>query len=126
LRQDSRQVLLDATDNLDYLNLIVLSNEPARFILNVDADPLRVAIYAPLRGYYLKTHDAAVVDTYFTDKFAMKSGLDLSLIRARQIGYVLVHNEVFIQAIDKNPYLVRLGTFGPWVLYGPAKSDPSP
>jgi hypothetical protein len=117
LQADDRRILLDAIANLDYLNVIVAANAPERFILNVDADPVHVAIYATQREYYLKNNETRIVETYLTDKFAIEGGLDLPALQARNIGYVLVRNRSFIEALDANPQVARKESFGSWVLF---------
>lgn len=117
LRANNRRILLDAIDNLDYLDVLVLSNAPDRFVLNVDADPTHVAVYASQRQYYLRHDDVKIVKRYLTDKFAITSGLNLDVLRARKISYMLVRNNAYIKALDANPDVTRMKRFGPWVLF---------
>jgi hypothetical protein len=117
LRADDQRVLLDAIANLDYLNVLVLSNAPQRFILDVDADPVRVALYATRQEFHLKRDNSEIVRAYLTDKFGLETGLDTALLRTRNIGYVLVRNEGFIRALNDNPQVTRKESFGPWVLF---------
>ncbi len=117
LRADDRNILLDAIDNLDFLHVIVFANAPERFILNVDADPDHVAVYASRRDYYVKINDTEIVEAYLTDKFAVESGLDVAALRARNIGYVLVRNPAYVEALDANPQVTRQESFDPWVLF---------
>jgi hypothetical protein len=117
LSQDSRQVLLDATNNLDYLDVIVLANAPDRFILNVEADPVLTAGYSWTPEAYIRRGDTAIVNTYLTDKFHIAEGLDMERVQARNIGYVLVRNSDYVRALRANPRLSEAGSYGRWVLF---------
>ena len=117
LREDRRQVLIDVIDNLDYLGVIVRSGAPRRFVADVDADPTAVADYAAQRAYYVGHHDRSIVSRYLTDRFGLGSGLRLGRLRARNIGFLLVHNRRFVLALDRTPSVVPMQAFGGWKLF---------
>src|SRR5262249_9271021 len=63
------KVLIDSTDNLDYLDVMTGSTVPERFVLTSAADPLEVANYMPLRTKYYREADAEITHKYFADQF---------------------------------------------------------
>jgi len=118
LRRDQQGVLLDATGGLDYLNVLVTSNVPDRFVLNVDADPVETALYAGAPLNNLRHDDKAVIEKYRTDKFWSGDRLDDRKLSARGIDYILARRPDYIAALDADRTgLTRVKSFGRWVLF---------
>lgn len=117
LAHDPRNIMVDAIDNLSFLNAAAVANAPERMIANVDADLVITGIYSTSRPKYEADPDKTILDTYMTDKFNILGGLDPAQLQARNIGYLLMRNANYIAACDQNPLLEKLGTYGAWVLY---------
>jgi hypothetical protein len=117
LAGDRQHVLLDAIDNVDFLNVIVVANAPGRFVLNVDADISRTALYATGRKAYLARGDDEIVSKYLTDKFRIGDRLDTEKLRLRNIGYVLLRKTEGGSNYPQGAALIPLGDFGRWSLF---------
>lgn len=110
-------ILLDASDNLDYLNVLVRSNAPDRFVLNVDAPATLVSIYEPNSAYYNRKHDTRIVERYLADKFGLAHGLALRALRRRHIGYLLVHNPAYVAALAAGGRVQTQYSDARWTLF---------
>ena len=75
------KVLIDSTDNLDYLDVITGSTVPERFVTTSTADPLEVANYMPLRAKYYREADEAIIHKYFADHFGLERGGSIKALR---------------------------------------------
>jgi len=117
LASDPRNIVVDAIDNLSFLNAAAVANAPERMITNVDADPVLTGIYSTSRPKYEADPDKTVLETYMTDRFNIEGGLDPAQLKKRNVGYLLMRNARYITACDANPRLERLESFGAWVLY---------
>jgi hypothetical protein len=117
LHSTNRQILLDSLDGLDYLNVLVASNTPGRFVLDVDADPTRVSIYSSARQYYVDHHDTNIVQTYLTDKFGLRSALNRRSLATANIGYILVDDARVAGILEKQPGVSRPQRLGRWTLF---------
>lgn len=122
LHASNRQILLDSLDGLDYLNVLVVSNQPGRFVLDVDADPTRASIYSSARQYYIAHHDTAVVRRYLTDKFGLRSALNRPALEAANIGDILVDDARLAGRLEKQPGVGQPERFGRWTLFRLADS----
>jgi hypothetical protein len=116
-RSTSQRILLDSLDGLDYLNVLVASNAPERFVLDVNADPTRVSIYSSARQYYIDHHDTAVVRSYLTDKFGLRGALNRRALEAANIGYILVDDPGVAEMLEKQPGLESPRHLGRWTLF---------
>lgn len=113
----NEQVLIDALDTLDYLNVLVAANEPERFVLNVDEEPVLTGLYVH-GGETVKPYDDPVIrERFLTDKFALAEGGDLAKMAARNIGFVVSRNAPTIAALNANPRLVLIEQAGPWQVF---------
>lgn len=119
LGANPQSVLLDSTDNLDYLNILVTSNAPDRFMLNVDAEPVVTGIYATSYAHLPRNSETAKVrQTYLTDKFWSGNGPDFAKMRARGIGFIVTPNARYVAALDHASRDVKnLATFENWHVY---------
>jgi hypothetical protein len=117
LHRDKRQVLVDATDELRYLNVMVTANAPERFVLNSDADPILAALYTDAPIDRLRHYDSAALETYRTDKFRAGDHVDLAKLQKRDIGYVLAHRPDYVAALSHDPGLRQIEHFEYWVLF---------
>jgi hypothetical protein len=118
LRREKGAILLDATGGLDYLNVLVTTNAPERFILNVDADPVETALYSEPKIENLRRYDAAVVEKFRADKFWTGADLDARKLSDRGIRYILARRADYIRALEARPAEVqRIERFGYWVLF---------
>jgi hypothetical protein len=109
------KVLIDSTDNLDYLDVMAGSTVPERFVLTSTADPLEVANFMPLRTKYYREADEAMIRKYFADQFDLEDGGSLDTLA--DIKLVLVRAPRFVQGLDGSTLVERLRSFGGWVLY---------
>ena len=111
------KVLIDSTDNLDYLDVMTGSTVPERFVLTSAADPLEVAHYMPLRAKYYRDADEAIIRKYFDDKFNLDRGGSIEALERNDIKLVLVRSPRFVQGLEDSPMVERLRSFSGWVLY---------
>jgi len=111
------KVLIDSTDNLDYLDVMTGSTVPERFVLTSTADPLEVANFMPLRTKYYREADKAMIRKYFADQFDLDDGGSLDTLEKHDIKLVLVRAPRFVQGLDGSTLVERLRSFGGWVLY---------
>jgi hypothetical protein len=109
--------LVDATDELRYLNVMVTANAPERFVLNSDADPILAALYTDAPIDRLRHYDSAALETYRTDKFRAGDHVDLAKLQKRDIGYVLAHRPDYVAALSHDPGLRQIEHFEYWVLF---------
>lgn len=116
-RSEDGKVLIDSTDNYEYLDVMTGSTVPQRFVLTSAADPLEVANSMPLRAKYYRDGDEAMIQKYFADKFALDKGGSVDEIERNDIKLILVRAPDFVQALDGSSTVERLRGFGPWVLY---------
>jgi len=111
------RVLIDSTDNYDYLDVMTGSTVPKRFVLTSTADPLEVANYMPLRSKYYREGDKAIIRKYFADQFDLDEGSSLDILEKHDIKLIIVMAPEFVQSLDGSTLVERLGSFGEWVLY---------
>jgi hypothetical protein len=117
LGRDKRQVLIDATDGLGYLNIMVAANAPERFILNNDADPIEAALYTDAPIERLQQQDSAIVEKFRTNKFWTGDHVDLAKLHNRGIGFILAYRPDYVAALARDPGLKQLQQFDYWVLF---------
>jgi hypothetical protein len=118
LRSTNRSILLDSFDGLDYLNVLAVSNDPNRFVLDVDSDPTRASLYSSARPYYVSHHDMPIVDKYLTDRFGLHSTLNRRALAQANVGYILVHNANLARRLATEPGVGREQRLGAWTLFG--------
>lgn len=117
LASDPRNIVVDAIDNLSFLNAAAVANAPERMIANVDQDLVMTGVYSTSRPKYEADPDKTILNTYLTDRFNIEGGLNPAQLKRRNVGYLLMRNASYIAACDANPLLERRETFGAWVLY---------
>ena len=111
------KVLIDSTDNLDYLDVMTGSTVPERCVLTSAADPLEVANHMPLRMKYYREADAGTIRKYFTDQFNLDRGGSAEALARNDIKLVLVKASGFVRGLEDSALVERLRSFGGWVLY---------
>lgn len=111
------RVLIDSTDNYDYLDVMTGSTVPKRFVLTSTADLLEVASYMPLRTKYYREGDEAIIRKYFADQFDLDNGGSLDTLAKHDIKLIIVTAPRFVQGLDGSTLVERLRSFGEWVLY---------
>jgi hypothetical protein len=116
-RFDHGRVLIDSTDNLDYLDVMAGSTVPERFVLTSGADPLGVANHMPLRAKYYRDANAEMIQKYFADHFNLDRGGSIEALARNNIKLVLVRTPRFVEGLEGSALLERLRDFGGWVLY---------
>jgi hypothetical protein len=116
-RFDDGRVLIDSMNNLDYLDVMVGSTVPERFVLTSGADPLDVANHMPLRFKYYRDANSEIIQKYFADLFNLYRGGSIEALARNNIKLVLVRTPRFVQSLHSSAFLERLRDFGGWVLY---------
>jgi hypothetical protein len=111
------KVLIDSTDNLDYLDVMTGSTVPERFVLTSAADPLEVANYMPLRTKYYREADAGIIRKYFADQFNLDRGGSAEALARNDVKLVLVRAPGLVHGLEGSALVERLCSFGGWVLY---------
>jgi len=111
------KVLIDSTDNLDYLDVMTGSTVPERCVLTSAADPLEVANHMPLRTKYYREADAGTIRKYFADQFNLDRGGSAEALARNDIKLVLVKAPGFVRGLEGSALVERLRSFGGWVLY---------
>ena len=111
------KVLIDSTDNLDYLDVMTGSTVPERCLLTSAADPLEVANHMPLRTKYYRETDAGTIRKYFADQFNLNRGGSAEALARNDIKLVLVKAPGFARGLEGSALVERLRSFGGWVLY---------
>jgi hypothetical protein len=111
----SQKILIES-ETLRYLNVLVASNQPERFVLNTGSDPIRISLYTH-RSQYWKEHDPAIYEAYVRPKYELSNGLSAKILSRNGIGYVMLHSDGYKRQADNNPDLAAIATFGAWQLY---------
>jgi hypothetical protein len=111
------KVLIDSTDNLDYLDVMTGSTVPERFVLTSAADPLEVANYMPLRTKYYREADAGIIHKYFADQFDLDRGGSTEALARNDVKLVLARAPGLVHGLEGSALVERLRSFGGWVLY---------
>jgi len=111
------KVLIDSTDNLDYLDVMTGSTVPERFVLTSAADPLEVANYMPLRTKYYREADAGITRKYFVDQFNLDRGGSTAALARNDVKLVLLRAPTLVHGLESSALVERLRSFGGWVLY---------
>ncbi len=108
------KALLDSAHGLDFLDVLVGSGDPKRFVLSHGTDPLVVA------------HDMPFGGPPPPDRFGLARGGSAEALAAEDICVLLVREPRFIAALDAAARWERAGAFGLWVLYRPRTDVPPP
>ncbi len=111
------RVLLDSSDNLDYLDVMAGSTVPERFVLTAAADPLEVANYIPLKAAYYRENETGIIDKYLADHFDLDRGGSAAAFARSDIRLVLAQKPRFVRGLDSSALVERQRSFGGWVLY---------
>jgi hypothetical protein len=111
----SKKILLES-ETLRYLNVLVASNRPERFVLNTGSDPIRISLYTH-RSQYWKEHDPAIYEAYVRPKYELSNGLSADILSRNGIGFVMLHSDGYKHKADANPDLAAIANFGDWQLY---------
>ncbi len=113
--QDSQKVLIES-ESLPYLNVMVASNMPEQFILQTGNDPVKVAVYLGGRKNYWKENYEEIYEAYVKPKYALGSDLNYQLLKAQNIGYLLLQSSEYKDA-SREHNLREISRFGKWTLY---------
>ena len=106
------KALVDSAHGLEFLDVLVGSGDPKRFVLSHGTDPLVVAHDMPFGGPLLP------------DRFGLARGGSAEALAAEDIRVLLVREPRFIAALDAAGRWERAGAFGLWVLYRPRTGVP--
>jgi len=117
VKAEDRNILLDSMSSLGYLNVPVAANMPERFTLDVDAELVSAALYVDARQSYIAQNRQDIVERYLTDKFALAGKIDRDKLKARNIGFLVIQTPALVKALDENPDVTPLRSFGSWVVY---------
>jgi hypothetical protein len=111
------KILVDSSDNLDYLDVIAESGAPELFLDTARADPLEVAHYAPSMPDTPPPTDPAIVEQYLTDKFGLADGGAADALLGDNIRIIVARNPAFIAGLNASQAVRRERTFAGWVVY---------
>lgn len=111
------KALIDATDNLDYLDVLTGSTVPDRFVLTSLAEPVDAALYLPMRDAFLARDDRAIIAAYLTDRFALDHGGSAEALARADVRLVAAHGVRLLPALDASPLLERVRALGDWTVY---------
>ena len=114
--------VIDSSSNLDYMDVLAFSTSLDRLLLTAKGDPVLIGIYVPMRSAYAGKADVA---SLLTDRFGLDRGGDASAFAAEHVRFVVVHNPIFITALDKSPLVVQVKQFKGWTVYS-VNSTPAP
>ena len=113
----AKQVLvIIESESLPYLNVMVASNMPEQFILQTGNDPVKVAVYLGGRKNYWKENYEEIYEAYVKPKYALGSDLNYQLLKAQNIGYLLLQSSEYKDA-SREHNLREISRFGKWTLY---------
>ncbi|TDG16166.1 hypothetical protein E2C05_29620 [Paracraurococcus ruber] len=108
LGPDGGQVLVDSRDNIDFLDVLVLSGAPDRFAISHGADPVVAAEQEPQHG-----------PGSTEDRFALAGGGDAAALAAADIRRLLLRDPALRAAVERTGAWAPRQAFGPWALYAP-------
>jgi hypothetical protein len=111
------RILVDSLDNLDFLDLIVGSGKPERFVTSADAPPARIATHVPMRRHYLAENRADIIARYLDDHFDLGHGGNPARLAERNIRLVLAREPSLRAALDSSPFVERRSVWADWTLY---------
>ncbi len=107
-------VLVDSSNNLDYLDLMAFSHFPDRLILTAAGDPVRIGFYEPMRQAYAGRADVSVL---LTDRFNLEHGGALQTFAAHHIRLIVVRDPAFLRALDISPWATPVRRYNDWTVY---------
>ncbi|MGF1454847.1 MAG: hypothetical protein ACFB6R_05645 [Alphaproteobacteria bacterium] len=108
--------VLLAADSFDFLDVIVASNRPDRFVINRGEDPLQVGLYVGFDDFW-RREDPAIYEAHVAPKFDLDRGGDAEQLAARNIFLVVSANPAHHTALDANSMARLAARFGPWSVY---------
>jgi hypothetical protein len=111
------KVLIDAVDNLAYLDVLIASNTPKSFVTTALADPVEIALYLPGSAAYHRESRDDVIDTYLRDHFSLATSPDVKKMRAHGIRYLLVLHRKSIARLRASRSFEEMRRFGDWTLF---------
>ena len=106
--------VIDSSNNLDYMDVLAFSATPDRLILTAKGDPVLIGIYVPMRAAYEGKPEVA---SLLTDRFGLDHGGNAKALAAEHVRFVVVHNPVFIAALDKSSLVAQVRQFNGWTIY---------
>jgi len=125
ISSNDKRVLLESDRGFRYLNVIVASNLPGRLILNTGDDPVAIALYIPNEKYYRK-NDENIVQKYLSDKYGLDGDINVNSLTEKNIKYIMVRNNNYVQLMKKSIYFNEIKRFGRWILFELIENEAKP
>jgi hypothetical protein len=116
-RLGAGRAVVDSLDNLDFLEVMVGSGAPERFVTSADAPPAEVALHVPMAAHLRAIGDTELVARYLDDRFALREGGDADALIRRRIRVALVRDPAAVAALDASPLAERVAAWPDWTLY---------
>lgn len=123
LEREGGRALVDAWDNVVFLDIIAGSGRPELFVTSAGEDPAWVAGFLYLRHVAPRPEEAAIRARALADRFALASGGDAAALAAAGVRWLVIREPALRAALDASPLVERRAAAWPgWTLYrvGPA------
>ncbi len=115
LKQTDQKVLIE-TESYSYLNALVTSNMPERFVLSTGDDPQRIALYVG-RKEYIQKYQPQLYQQYLLSKYNFMGNLNRERLAREHIGYVMLESENYQTVANRNPNLKLMKSLDIWNIY---------
>lgn len=112
------RVLVEATTNLDYLDIMAMSGRPELFVLDSLApDPVEAGLYVPSSPAVRSPTDPDLAARFLTDRFDLMNGGSAPMLARHAIRAVLVRSARTRAVLSAAPSYEMLAAFPNWTLF---------
>ncbi len=115
LESTDGNVLL-AADSFDFLDVIVASNQPDRFVINRGEEPLQVGLYVGYDDFWQR-EDPAIYEAHVAPKYGLAEGGDPARLADRNIDFIVTANPAHQAALESSGTALLQARFGVWSIY---------